>query len=124
MGNEVSILESIFVTVFSMTVVFTVLIAIAFLIGFLKTISREKAVKAVEEPAVKISETTAAVVKKDESRPSGEVSEEIIAVIAAAIAASLTSNIPNVKIKTIRRADQNINQWSDTGRKVQILSRL
>lgn len=122
MGNEVSILESIFVTVFSITVVFIVLIAIAYLIGFLKTISKERTGKTVEEPVLEVFEAQ----DKDEvkSKPTNEVSEEIIAVIAAAIAASLTSNMPNLKIKTIRRVDQNINQWSDTGRKVQILSRL
>lgn len=113
MGDKVSFSNSMVVTIFSMVVVFLVLILIAYLIGLLRTMSSGKKVEinteVVEDKAETIVETN---------------DEELVAVIAAAVAASLGLNIPDINIKSIRRIPQNSLAWSDMGKKEQLLGKL
>jgi len=50
-------------------------------------------------------------------------SEELIAVIAAAVAASMGLDLPDINIQSIRRIPQNTTPWADMGRKEQLFSR-
>lgn len=51
-------------------------------------------------------------------------SEELIAVITAAVAASMGVGLPDINIQAIRRIPQNTIAWADMGRKEQLFSRL
>lgn len=47
--------------------------------------------------------------------------EELVAVIAAAIASSLNVQVPDINIKTIRRISHNISPWTNLGRNERLL---
>ena len=51
-------------------------------------------------------------------------SEELIAVIAAAVTASMGVGLPDINIQAIRRIPQNTIAWADMGIKEQLFSRL
>jgi sodium pump decarboxylase gamma subunit len=119
--EKVTLLDSLIVTVFSVTVVFGVLILIAFLIRFLKALSIEKKKEQVEN-----IKQEAVANKVDEIIEDSEQAddEELVAVISAAIAASLGVSIPEINIKAIRRINQPIPSWAQAGRTEQIMKRL
>ena len=50
--------------------------------------------------------------------------EELVAVITAAVAASLGLNMPDINVKSIRRVPQNSLAWSEMGKREQLLNRL
>lgn len=50
--------------------------------------------------------------------------EELVAVIAAALAASLGLDIPNINIKSIKRIQQNSSTWSEMGKIEQLSGKL
>ncbi|SHD78467.1 OadG family protein [Schnuerera ultunensis] len=114
--------ESLTITIFSMVVVFIVLIAISYLIEILRITTNGK--KGKEEPKKAIVEEKA-VEKKEQIVSEEKVNdEELVAVIAAAVAASLGTTIPQIKIKTIKRISPTTPLWSEAGRREQILERL
>ena len=51
-------------------------------------------------------------VYEDEKVLSQENNEELVSIIAAAIAASIGAGIPEINIKSIRRAPQYDSQWN------------
>lgn len=121
MAEKVTLFDSLIITVFSMSVVFAVLILIAYLIKLLKAIStdeKEKQVENIKQEAV--------VNKVDEIIEDSEQAddEELVAVISAAVAASLGVSIPEINIKAIRRINQPIPSWAQAGRTEQIMKRL
>lgn len=123
MGDKVSFLDSLLVTVFSMVVVFIVLIVIAYLIDLLKVISnKDKGSKSTPKNnnKDKINDNTEPIETNQETTSAEDNPEELVAVIAAAVAASLGLNIPDINIKSIRRVPQNINTWADMGRREQL----
>ena len=107
MGDQITVLEGLLVTVVSMIVVFGVLILISYLIGALKTISEDK--NELKEEVVQTVSTEG--VEKEISQSTMEdkdgLNEEVVAVIAAAVAVNLDLNIPDIRIKGIRRIPQN-----------------
>jgi len=121
MGNEVTMSEALIVTVVSMIVVFLVLILISYIIGLLKTFAAGK-----KPAAVQPEKTGTAVIKQEEKAPSTpELDEgELIAVIAAAVAASLGRDIPEIRINSIRRVPQLTTPWREMGKQEQLLSKL
>jgi len=119
MGNTIEMGESLVITVVSMIVVFLVLILISLLIGLLKNMdagkSKENKVEKVnsvakEEPKVNVVQE--------------ENTEELIAVIAAAVAANLGLNIPDINIQSIRRVSQNATAWKEIGKQEQLFGKL
>ena len=108
------------ITIFSMVVVFIVLIAISYLIEILRVTTNGK--KGKEEPKKAIVEEKA--VKKEETKEEKVDDEELVAVIAAAVATSLGTTIPQIKIKTIKRITSTTPLWSEAGRREQILEKL
>lgn len=53
-----------------------------------------------------------------------EITEELVAVIAAALAANLGVNVSNLNIKTIRRLPNMSSAWSNVGSIKQTIGRL
>lgn len=115
MGNNVTLSESLVITVFSMLVVFVVLILISYLIRILKVASIGKKDK-VQTTESNIMESK--VVEKEEVSKTDD--EELVAVIAAAVAANLGVSVPQIRIKEIKRVYQNTPLWAETGRREQI----
>lgn len=105
------------ITVFSMAIVFIALLVISYLIDGLRAIaSKDNGKKTVEEK-LEIEE------KKDIVEENSN-EEELVAVIAAAIAASQGIDVSDVKISSIKRVPQNTPVWSRMGRQEQIFGRL
>lgn len=120
LAEKITLADSLIVTIFSMAVVFAVLIVISFLIRILKAISVEGEKKVVETP---IKEVETKQVSQIEQQTEDD-EEEIVAAISAAIAIALGSTIPQIRIKTIRRINQNTTSWSQTTRVEQVMKRL
>lgn len=122
MGEIISLGDSFLITIFSMLVVFTGLIILAFCISTLKNIGSEKKVKEVkDEVKEKVKEADPIVEVAEESNLNDE---ELVAVIAASIAASLGVSIPEINIKSIRRVPQNTPIWALAGRQESINGKL
>lgn len=121
MGEVISVGDSLIITVFSMAVVFLVLIVISILISALKSIGGEKKKEVAKEPveSVKAKET---IIEDIQEKTTDDT--ELVAVIAAAIAASLGVSVPEVNIKSIRRIPQNTPAWAATSRQEQIYGKL
>lgn len=96
MIKEISFIDSLVVTVFSMIVVFATLIVIAAIIYAIKLLSTDGKKKEVVNV-----HPQASVVKKEviDVMETGENNEELVAVIAAAIAANLGVNTQDINIK-------------------------
>lgn len=106
------------ITVFSMVIVFLTLLIISYLIKGLKSFSekdkREKTDDKVSQPE-----------KEKEIKKVKEYSdEELVAVIAAAIAASVGLDVSDIKINSIKRVSQNVPVWSKVGREERIFNNL
>ena len=116
MGDHVSIGQALIITGFSIVVVFLGLIVISLLIGLLKNISGDK------KPEV--AKTVVAPVKKEEQVINEVNDEELVAVISAAIAASMGISVPQLNIKSIKRVAQTTPAWAVASRQEQIAGKL
>ena len=113
--------QSLMVTVFSMVIVFLTLLIISYLIEGLKSFSqKDKAEETVKNIESIKTEKKQEIIEEDEYSND----EELVAVIAAAIAANMGVDVSNVKIKSIKRVYQNTSVWSKVGREEQIFNRL
>ncbi|WP_353094383.1 OadG family protein [Tissierella praeacuta] len=121
MGDIISLGDSLVITVFSMVVVFAGLIVLAMLISVLKKIGGEKKSEVVKKSPSPIESKETIVENVEESLTNDE---ELVAVIAAAVAASLGISIPEVNIKSIRRIPQNSPAWATASRQEQIYGKL
>jgi sodium pump decarboxylase gamma subunit len=120
MGEHITIGESLIITVSSMLVVFIILILISYLINRLKAIGNDKGSKSKIE-TVKIETKE---VKEDSKKFENEIDEEIIAVIAAAIACATDNKVEDIKIKTIKRIPPEISDWQRAGQLEQIFNKI
>lgn len=100
MGDSVSILDALLITFVSMLVVFLILILISFLINRLKVLSIGKE---VQEEKIVTKESEVEMIAET------EISEELVAVIAATVAANLGLDIADVKIENIKKVAQTNN---------------
>lgn len=105
-GNEVSISEALFISVFAMTVVFLVLLIISYLIDISAffTNGKQKQVKVDNENVVVVNDLAVNDKPKDDS--------ELVAIITAAISEYLGTSSENIRIKKIRRSSSNRRSWS------------
>ena len=113
------LLNGIGITILGMGVVFAVLIILSFLLDALRVISGENKKKdsPSKEPVSKnIVEAARAVQENDD--------DELVAVIAAAIAAISGSSIEDFMVKSINPVPQKNNVWASVGRQQQMLERL
>lgn len=128
MSDHITILDSIFVTVVSMIVVFAVLVLIAYLINALKVISNGNKKDASVE-ASKTSSNIEAAKTNNSLEDKGivttsedEIDEELVAVIAAAVAANLGLNIPDIRINSIRRVPQMNSSWAQAAKRDNLIN--
>lgn len=96
-GENVNIAEAAFISIFSMVVVFVVLLIISYMIDIVAAIISKGTEKKVE-------------IKNTNEPMDIKVTDDTVAVIAAAIAAYMGSDVQNVNIKKIRRIDKS-NTW-------------
>lgn len=118
---------SLVVTMLGMGVTFVGLIAIQYMIGLSSVIVRgiensiNKTVTIDKSPAVQPE--TMQIMPKENTVSGDELSEELIAVITAAIAASLETHTSNIVVRNIRRVSQSTPAWATAGRSEQLGSR-
>ncbi len=117
MGDKITMGDSLTITIFSMIIVFLALLIISFLIDILRTVSNKNEKKDDNQKLNIVTEK-----EKEKEEQGIAENEELVAVIAAAIAASEGVSIPQVKIKTIKRMPQHTPVWAKTGREEQILN--
>lgn len=121
LGDKVTMGQSLMVTVFSMVIVFLALLIISYLIKGLQNFSQKDKKKSKETiENIDLVNSEKEVEKVEESLND----EELVAVIAAAVAASIGVDVSNVRIKSIKRVSQNTPIWSKVGREEQIFNRL
>jgi len=109
----------LFVAGLGMAVTFAVLLFLWFSIGVLTNVMKAfggKKAKPSQLAQVKQTEQAVEVVEEDQD-------EELIAVIAAAVAASLNTSIHNIVVKNIVRVNDHSPSWAKTGRIEQMNTR-
>lgn len=114
-----SLLVGVQVTVVGLIIVFAVLVILMFILKLMKVIFAPKEEKVKEKPIAKETVKAAVVEEKEQS----EDEEEIVAVLTAAIAASLNASTYNLKIKSFRRIGNNSPAWNKAGLNETINSR-
>ena len=119
MGEHISIGESLLVTVFSMVIVFIVLIAISYLIDLLRIATNGKSEKEATKSAEGLEKTT-----KQEIEDNKNNQEELIAVITAVLAVNMEVGVSDINIKSIRKTSPSSPIWAEVGRIDQSLSKL
>ncbi len=127
MGDFISMGEALIVALFSILLVFVVLIVIAIIINALKAFSVEKKPGKKDEQKMTVSKDETSVGGEDPKigiEDSSGISEELVAVIAAAVAANLGTNIPEINIKSIRRMPQMTSSWANAGNIKQVNNKL
>lgn len=124
MGEYITIGDSLLITVFSMVVVFVVLAAISYLIDLLRIVTNkeERKTSLLEEKNIDKIKKTSEV--KEEKVVDSTEDEELVAVIAAAIAASIGVDTVDINIKSIRRVAPSQPKWAEVGRMEYINSKL
>jgi len=115
--SDEKVLMVLFVSGLGMSVTFAVLLFLWFAISVLTSIFKGLDKKDKKSEPVKKIETAVAVeVSEDED-------EELIAVIAAAVAASLNTSIHNIVVKNVVRVSDHSPSWAKTGRIEQMNTR-
>ena len=102
-----ALIEGVSTTVLGMVTVFAVLIILMIAIGIMKSIFCRET-KKVEEPKPVAVEKEVVQVQQ----PAEDDEEELIAVLTAAIAASLNTSTYNLKIKSYRRIENRNPAWN------------
>ncbi len=116
MGEYISMSDALVISAFSMAAVFTVLIMISFLINGLKMIGTTEK-KMVKDENKELKQRQESKEKITTNRDTEDVlEEELVAVIAAAVAANLGLNIPDIRIKNIKRIPQDLGPWVSSRR--------
>ncbi len=115
--SDEKVLMVLFVSGLGMAVTFAVLLFLWFAISVLTSIFKGLDKKDKKSEPVKKIETAVAVeVSEDED-------EELIAVIAAAVAASLNTSIHNIVVKNVVQVSDHSPSWAKTGRIEQMNTR-
>ncbi|MBR2595998.1 MAG: OadG family protein [Solobacterium sp.] len=109
-GDQVTLYQAVIVCLFSITVVFLVLLSISFLIGLTaKLLNRKKAASPVQAIAA------AAAPEPEPAAVPAEDSGEITAAITAAVAAYLGKNSSQFVVRSIRPVSGE-SDWSRISR--------
>jgi Na+-transporting methylmalonyl-CoA/oxaloacetate decarboxylase gamma subunit len=122
------IIASLMVTAIGMGVTFVGLITIQYMIQLTSIIIRgiegtiNKPVTIDKSPATE-PETVQVIPQGLNGAGSEEITEELIAIITAAIAASLETTTSSIVVKNIRRVGKTEPAWSVAGRSEQLDSR-
>lgn len=108
-------------TVIGLVIVFAVLIILMGVLMLFNRIFSKSDKKAVEQPKASAPIQTSA--PQANVMPREENDEELIAILTAAVAASLNTSTYNLKIKSYRRIQDNAPAWNKAGIKETIESR-
>ncbi len=123
------IIAALMVTVIGMGTTFVGLVVIQWMIQLSSVIVRgietkmNKAVTVDKSPTVKPETVRVSPVESVSTLESDEITEELVAVITAAIAASLETHTSNIVVRNIRRMSQAEPAWANAGRSEQLNSR-
>ncbi len=117
----VNINEGIVVTIMGMLIVFAVLILLWIILEIMRLIFYRANKKSSNDKAKKDNISIKPMDNKEETK---EDEDELIAVLTAAIAASLNQSTYNLKIKSFRRIKQVSSAWNAISRKEQIENKL
>lgn len=115
--DGINLSEALTITVFSMALVFVTLLAISFILDgfkavFYKKNSPQKVEKVQQEPVKAVVAT-----KAESSQENND--EELVAVITAAIAASISRPTSEIVVRNIVRVSQSTPVWARVGRQEQ-----
>lgn len=106
--NDVSLGQAIFVSIFSMTVVFAVLFIISCLIDVTAFfIGKSAKPKKANGVVLNAANTMPVNTKNDDS--------SMVAAITAAVAVYLGTSVDNIRISKIRRVGQDMTAWGERG---------
>ena len=120
MGEYISIGDGLIVTLFSIVMVFVVLVIISVFISMLRFLDKKEI-----EPAKEVmTKDDKAKELKDPEMAESVDDEELIAVISAAVAASMGLALPDINIQSIRRVETSQPAWARAGRQEQINGKL
>ncbi len=123
MGDYITISEGLFITFISVISVFIILVVISILIMGLKTIGEEEEKEEkMEKPVLKakkeeIPQENAKETYKEEDEG---LDEELVAVIASALACSMGLDLPDINIKSIKRISRDTDEWSKASKVEQV----
>ena len=120
MDKYINIGDSLIITVFSIIMVFLILVIISLFVSLLKNIDNSDELKSTKKSKV-IPET---ISTHDVTESNNEDEQELIAVIAAAIAIQLHVNITDIDIRKIKQVPNSSNTWTITGRQEQMTNKL
>lgn len=93
-------------TVLGLSIVFAVLIVLMIVLALFKVIFYREPKK---QPALAVAEPVQAAAAEDTDE------DELIAVLTAAVAASLNTSTYNLRIKSYRRTDNKMPAWNKAG---------
>ncbi len=113
-------LASLYVTLLGMAITFVALMLLWGMIALMSRILGTKPSKKETQVVVALqAETETAIDKKE-----GEIDEAIVAVIAAAVAASMNTSVHNIVVRNIRRTQNAVPAWGNAGRFEQMKTRV
>ncbi|WP_102268233.1 OadG family protein [Massilicoli timonensis] len=106
-GNEITLLDSGVITVFSMALVFVALIVISYFIDFVAFLINRGTKK--EEPKAAAAPIVEEVIEEEDD-------SELVAVIAAAVAATSGKSMNAFVVRSIVPSAENESEWAKAGR--------
>lgn len=121
LGDSVSINQALVVTLFSMLIVFATLLIISFILGGFKSVFYKDNSKKKEKSKENINvEQKENINKAEKIEDNTDEETEIVAVITAALAQSLSVSPADIRIKAINRIPQTAPVWAVAGRQKQV----
>lgn len=106
--------EGLKTTVVGLAIVFSVLLILMFVLMAMKAIFYKDPAKQKTEEAPAAAEASVPSAAEAEKADDTD-EEELIAVLTAAVAASLNTSTYNLRIKSYRRTDNNAPAWNKAG---------
>jgi Na+-transporting methylmalonyl-CoA/oxaloacetate decarboxylase gamma subunit len=120
MGENISIGESLIIALTSILVVFLILLLISFLINRLQAFGKSEQ----KNTNVETKNTLTKTFDIENESIEDKLNEELVAVIAAAIACSTGNKVENIKISTIKRIPAEISEWKRAAQLEQIFNKI
>ena len=121
MSMGTKFINSIGLTILGMGVVFLVLIVLSFSLDLLRVLAGDD--KKKDTPSQEVAKSSNAVATPSEANKQ-EDDQELVAVIAAAIAAMSGTSVDDFVVRSIRPLPQKQSIWGAAGRQQQMLERL
>lgn len=115
-GESISFGEGLLVTALGMGVTFIALIALSFMLDLLRILFYKDPNKNKPVEVKKEVDTVKSTASVEDTAGSDEADEELIAVITAAIAASLNTTTHNIVVRNIVRVEDRAPAWNKAGR--------